>query len=757
LEALREALEAVVARRPLAPEAQATLREILGQHAPRLSAGHGLNEAQEMLGELEDLQELWRQVERVLAEALSRGEVQVGDVVEWQVRPETQETTCGRILFNELLPLDLRYVNQKVDRKLLGNLITQCHQRHGQERTVRLLDEVKSRGFRYATVAGITIAVTDLDIPQERDRIIAETEREVELCHQQFQEGIITQGEREQEVTRLWNQASDRVYDAITESISEFNPVSMMVDSGARGNKRQITQLAGMRGLMADPFGRLIEDLPIVHNFREGLNVLEYFISTHGARKGLADTALRTADAGYLTRRMVDVAQDVIIRARDCGTINGITVDTIWEVPRRCENRDCRALARHQGQYCRACGTKLPTDKQIVESLATRIAGRVASEAIYGWVPRPCACGQVAYHDHPWCQACGSELPEPVSAEEPLVEENEMIDEELAEFLEREVLLEEVTIRSPLTCDLRQGICAMCYGRDLGTKRLIEIGEAVGIIAAQSIGEPGTQLTMRTFHTGGVAGTGTLTGVADVKKKKQELIRQLHQDIRQGIVALDELGTAERERNKAIQDMLKVLEEPVRGLLRVIELFEARRPKGQAITTDVDGVVVDITRTGLRKVVIHSRQPVDAPEEIFKETTLAEDVVSAEEGGLLARKGAVINPKLLTKLREGGVSEILIQKEFLVPYRGYLEVNKGDVVVAGDRLTEGPLNPQEVLEMKGVQGVQKYIVEEIQKVYQEQGVDINDKHVEVIVRQMLKKREVIDRFAAGAESGSVHV
>jgi DNA-directed RNA polymerase beta' subunit len=739
-----EALEAACRGEALNSAQAEALERVLGAAWGRGLAGRLQSEVQEMRRQLREVQELFQELEGVLAQALREGQLPAGTTVEFRVERRLREITVGRVIFNELLPLDLRYIDRVVDRKELQRIIQECHRRHGQERTVQLLDQLKAVGFKFATLSGVSIAVTDLDVPAMRDQIIAETEAQVEQLNRRFRDGIITAGERESEVTRLWNEASDRVFDAITKNISKFNPVSMMADSGARGNKRQITQLAGMRGLMADPFGRLIEDLPIVHNFREGLNVLEYFISTHGARKGLADTALRTADAGYLTRRLVDVSQDVIVRGHDCGTINGITVDTIWEVPRRCD--ECLTLIPHVGKFCHACGARLSEDLQIVESLSERIAGRIASEPIYAYQPRTCErCGAIAHHAHPFCQSCGERLAEEaVESGEILVDEQQEIEDKMAEFLEKERLTEEVSIRSPLTCDMRQGICSLCYGRDLSTKRLVEIGEAVGIIAAQSIGEPGTQLTMRTFHTGGVAGTGTLTGVADVKKKKQDMIRQLHQDIRQGFVTLDELGTGERERNKAIQDMLKVLEEPVRGLLRVVELFEARRPKGQAITSDVDGVVADISRKGLRKVIIHSEQPITAPESIFKDAVLAEEVLRPGTEEVIAHRGVAVTKRVLQVLEEAGVTHIRIQKEYLVPYRGYLEVRKGQQVAAGDRLTEGPLNPQEVLEMKGVSGVRDYLVREIQKVYREQGVEINDKHVEVIVRQMLKKREVID-------------
>ncbi|PJB68542.1 MAG: hypothetical protein CO095_11065, partial [Armatimonadetes bacterium CG_4_9_14_3_um_filter_58_7] len=478
-----------------------------------------------------------------------------------------------------------------------------------------------------------------------------------------------------------WIRASDRVGDAILEKIDHFNPLYMMANSGARGSIKQISQIAGMRGLMTEPSGRFIEDLPIKHNFQEGLTLLEYFISTHGARKGLADTALRTADAGYLTRRLVDVSQDVIIREDDCGTTNGIEVSNIED------------------------------GREVIEYLHSRIHGRIALESI-----KDPKTGKV------------------------LVKRGEEITENMAQVIE-DAGIKKVQIRSVLTCDSTQGVCSKCYCRDLSTGRPVEVGLAVGIIAAQSIGEPGTQLTMRTFHLGGVA-QQYLTGVAEVKKRKQEALRGLYKDVEKGLVSVGGEEVQESEQKKAVQKMLKVLEESVRGLLRVVELFEARKPKGEAIISDVNGTVAAIETKGMRQVIVYS-DPVEVDSDIVGKR-LAEDVVNKRTQKIVAPRSSEVSEKVLEALQKANVKKVVIRYEYLVPYRGYLKVEEGDSVRAGDRLTEGPISPQRVLELKGVAGVQNYLVAEIQKVYKGQGVNINDKHVEVLVRQMLRKRKIIE-------------
>ncbi|MGI6294488.1 MAG: DNA-directed RNA polymerase subunit beta' [Armatimonadota bacterium] len=605
---------------------------------------------------------------------------------------ELREITVGRLLFNNVLPQNMRYIDKPIDKRAMSKLVSDCYELNGLERTVKLLDDIKEIGFRYSTFAGMTISMTDMDIRSRRDEIVEKTQEQVQAMNNRYVKGQITQAERKQQVQTLWTRAAEEVADSLLGGLEPFNPISIITTSGARGSTRQITQLSGMRGLMSDPFGNLIEDLPIKSNFHEGLNVLEYFISTHGARKGLADTALRTADAGYLTRRLVDVAQDVIVRGPDCGTANGIYVSAIEE------------------------------DGSVIEDIGDRIRGRTALEDIY--------------------------LPD---QDEPLVLAGEMITDELASKIEAAGLAR-VGIRSPLTCELRQGICSKCYGRDMASGQLVESGTAVGIIAAQSIGEPGTQLTMRTFHTGGVAGK-YLTGVADVKKKKQESLKDLHEDIRRGLVSIEEgVEGRERERTRAVQAVLKVLEDQVQGLLRVVELFEARKPKGQAIITEVAGEVTDIETTGLKRVVIHTEMPTFDTSMLAGEITVG-DIINPKTGEVIFPDGTELTEKLARKIKDAGVQIVTLRKTHLVPYRGNLEVEVGQVVQAGDRLTEGPLDPHKVLELQGVRGVMEYLVREIQNVYKSQGVDINDKHVEVIVRQMLKKRKVVEsgdsRFLPG--------
>ena len=619
-----------------------------------------------------------------------------------------KQVTVGRILMNQILPPKLKYQDKYLFRTMtkkgIAELVAEVYDSHGKEQTITFVDDLKSIGFQQATAAGITISMTDMDVPAKRDEIIHQTEANVTKLNQQYRRGTITLGERKQQVLNLWMEASETVADAILEGIDHFNPIYLITDSGARGSTKQLTQLSGMRGLMSDPFGNLIEELPIKSNFHEGLNVLEYFISTHGARKGLADTALRTADAGYLTRRLVDVSQDVIVRGLDCETTSGIVVEEILE------------------------------GEEVIERLSERIRGRFTTEDI---------ATAEAFTLAEEFTLPGDDTPTPagkkLKANTVLVEVNTEISDQAARIVEA-AGIKRVGLRSVLTCELRQGVCQHCYGRDLATGRLVDIGVAVGIIAAQSIGEPGTQLTMRTFHTGGIAGK-YLTGVANVKQKRQSTLRELHEDIRRGHVTFDEEGGSERERVRSVQAVLKVLEDQVRGLLRVVELFEARKPKGQAIITEMGGKVHAIESKGLRHVILDS--PIrldDMPSHFVGE--IASDDIKDPEGVLICKAGEALTEKMFRRIKELGLKEIPLRKTILVPYRGELEVKPGDVVHPGNRLTEGPLDPQKVLELQGPRGVQDYLVREIQNVYKGQGVDINDKHVEVIVRQMLKKRKV---------------
>ena len=606
---------------------------------------------------------------------------------------ELREITVGRLIFNNIIPENMRYIDVPMDKKMMTWIVNECYRTNGHARTVQLLDDLKELGFRYSTFAGMTISMTDMDIESDRNKIIEDAESTVAKHNRDYLRGKMTQAERKQKVLELWTSAADKIADSLLENIDQFNPISIITTSGARGSRKQITQLSGMRGLMSDPFGNLIEDLPIKSNFHEGLSVLEYFVSTHGARKGLADTALRTADAGYLTRRLVDVAQDVIVRGDDCGTSNGIVVSEIRE------------------------------SNELIENLADRIKCRTSLEDIY--------------------------LP---GESEPYIKAGEIIMEPEAKII-MDAGVKRVALRSTLTCELRHGICSKCYGLDMGIRRPVEVGCAVGIIAAQSIGEPGTQLTMRTFHMGGIAGQ-YLTGVADVKKKKQESLRDLHDDIKSGMVSFEETVEVgnEREKARAVQAVLKVLEDQVRGLLRVVELFEARKPKGQAIITDVGGKVAAIETKGFKKVVIHTSIPISELGEHIGQK-LGVDHVDPATGDVMYQSGAEVTERVAKKLRDAGFEKIIFSKSYLVPYRGNLEIEEGQELIAGDRLTEGPLDPHKVLELRGVHGVMEYVVREIQMVYKSQGVDINDKHVEVIVRQMLKRRKVLEngdtRFLPG--------
>jgi len=496
-------------------------------------------------------------------------------------REELLETSVGRVILNSIIPDSLGYYNEVIDKKKMGNIVYECYRFEGNARTAIMLDGIKRLGYQFSTRAGITVGVTDFETPFAKEEILSKADQVVDAIEEEFLMGMLTDEERHAQVVEVWNQATDDVTNALKETLAEDNPVYMMATSGARGNFQQIRQLAGMRGLMADPSGKII-DLPIKANFREGLTVLEYFISTHGARKGLADTALRTADSGYLTRRLVDVSQDVIVREIDCESVEGIWVEKIME------------------------------GSQLIEPLHQRIIGRVSLDNIY----------------HP-------------ETGELLAEENTMIDDEAGYAIEQ-AGIEKVKIRTVLSCKTKHGVCRMCYGRNLATGYDVEIGEAVGTLAAQSIGEPGTQLTMRTFHTGGVAG-----------------------------------------------------DDITRGLPRVEELFEVRKPKGQAVVSEVNGIARFTENKGRREIEIL-----------------------------------------------GGEGEVL--SSYLVHYGSRLKLQEGDMVYMGDALTEGPLNPHDILKTKGLKEVQRYLLQEVQKVYRSQGVDISDKHIEIMIRQMLKKVKIED-------------
>ncbi len=550
-------------------------------------------------------------------------------------------TTVGRALFNLALPAELRYYDPGVplDKTRVKELVAFAYETMGPDRTAELVDRIKDVGFAYATRSGLSIAVDDIVVPKSKRDIIASADEIVVELSRQFRRGLITDEERYYRTIEVWQRATDELTDAVRAGLPEYGPIRTMASSGAsKGGFTPIRQLAGMRGLMGDPSGRII-DLPIRSNFREGLSTLEYFISTHGARKGLADTALRTADAGYLTRRLVDVAQECVINDRDCGTTEGLAV-----------------RARRDGV--------------LNDSLADRLLGRVTLEPVI----------------HP-------------KTGEVLAEANQTLDAVAARRIE-EAGVVEVLVRSPLGCKMRHGLCQLCYGQDLARGGLVNIGEAVGIIAAQSIGEPGTQLTLRTFHTGGVA-TG---GGGDITQ----------------------------------------------GLPRVQELFEARVPKGEAILSDISGRVslqregeVTVLRvTDVRAVadeypvppevslVVKDGDQVQAGQTLFR---------LGEEEGIAEHEGTVcIEPGLVIVRREERLEE-----SYVVPAGARLKVRQGDLVEAGQQLTEGSQNPHRILSILGVEDTQRYLLDEIQRVYRSQGVTIADKHIETIIRQMLGKVRVL--------------
>ena len=644
--------------------------------------------------------------------AYERGELGLQAAIRVRLEGRLVQTSVGRLIFNEQLPQALRgeFLNKVMNKKALGELVARCYKEYGATMTAQVIDSVKRLGYHYACKAGMTVAASDCIVPPAKKAIIASTQEQVQQVTGYYNRGKITEKERYDAVVKLWNDATDAVAKAMMENMDEFNPIYMMSDSGARGNKQQMRQLAGMRGLMADPSGKIIEE-PITANFREGLSVSDYFISSHGARKGLADTALRTADSGYLTRRLVDVAQDVIVRAEDCdiSVINLVKVraalaeDTFDALEILSEMLMGRVLARavekgdqvilaadsvlneenliklgesgakelelrgrnyysekiklsgankaafiaeHVGKELVGTGEKLSAElleeilsdesrsqiavrnntvrgiqveaikegKGIIESLSERIVGRTLAENVYD------------------------------ESGELIGSKNELITEEIAAAIEK--VREKVMIRSVLTCRCSQGVCKACYGSDLANRVEVEVGEAVGIIAAQSIGEPGTQLTMRTFHTGGVAG-GDIT----------------------------------------------------QGLPRVEELFEARKPKNAAIIAEINGVIAagEPDKNGLKTLII---EPVD--------------------------------------------TENQYPREYVIPFGIIPRVKPGDQIQAGDPITDGAKNPHDILRICGLKETHRYLVKEVQKVYKSQGVEINDKHIEVMVRQMLHKVKIED-------------
>ena len=517
--------------------------------------------------------------------------VRITKEIDGEMKSKKVETSVGRIIFNQGIPQDLGFIDRKEDpfqyeinfpvmKKSMGTIIERTIDKHGLIESAEVIDYIKALGFKYSTLAGITFSVADVKVPDSKKDILADADKQVEKVRNQYRRGLITDDERYQSVVNIWEKATNDVSKAMEENFDDLNPIYMMVKSGARGNMNQLRQIAGMRGLMASTTGKAVE-IPIKSCFREGLDALEYFISSHGARKGLSDTALRTADSGYLTRRLVDVSQDIIVREHDCGTVDGLTIEDIKD------------------------------GNQIVEGLAERLEGRYPLNDILD-----------------------------PQTDEVIVDTNTMINKDIAKRIV-DAGITKVVVRSVIACRGKNGVCQKCYGMGLARRDLVSIGESVGIIAAQSIGEPGTQLTMRTIHSGGVA------GVADITQ----------------------------------------------GLPRVEEIFEARKPKGVAVITEIDGTVKISDNKKKLEVIVTSKDD---------------------------------------------------SRTYTIPFGSKLKVKDGDEVKAADPLIEGSINPAEILAIKGPEGVYEYVISEIQKAYRNQGVDINDKHVEVIARQMLRKVRVDD-------------
>jgi DNA-directed RNA polymerase subunit beta' len=594
---------------------------------------------------------------------------------------ERIKTSVGRIIFNEVLPAELGFFNQIIDKTILKQIATKCSKILPDEETGRVLDSIKQLGFHYASRSGITIAVNDIEVPQNKPQLLEEAEKRIATIEDQYHRGLITEDERYSGIVGVWIETTDNITKTIQNNLDRYGGIYMMATSGAKGNISQIRQMAGMRGLMNDPSGKIIE-FPIKSSLREGHSILEYFIGTHGARKGLADTALRTSESGYLTRRLIDVAQDVITAQEDCGTIDGIWVNE-------------------------------PKDKGLLPSLTERALGRLAAVDVL----------------HP-------------ETGEVIVAQCEEIDEEKIE----EIIAAGITsvfVRSPLTCQSRRGTCQRCYGRDLANGRLVEPDVAVGIIAAESIGEPGTQLTLRTFHTGGVVGLDITS-----------------------------------------------------GLPRVEELFEARTPRGQAIISEIDGTAEVIQNEEGRRIkvvsmeVYHDDYPIPAGWQVLVKnkqwvdigTPLAapakegEDETAPEVQPVVARFAGEASVKKKQLVISYAEKE---EREYIIPSTASIWVNDGDEVKAGQQLTDGSINPHDILRILGKDAVQQYLVDEVQKIYRSQGVNINDKHIEVIAHQMLTKvridsagdtdlvpDELIDRFtyedtnakvlAEGGEPATAH-
>ena len=665
-------------------------------------------------------------------------------------------TTVGKVLFNQILPKGFGFVNKELNKGKVGEIVTNCYKRFGHSATVGLLDDIKKFGFEMSTLGGISIGIDDLKIPEQKPEVLKESKEEVGKVEDQYRKGIITDRERKAKIIDIWTHATDKVSDLLFKGMESFNPIFMMADSGARGSRLQVRQLAGMRGLMAKPSGEIIES-PITANFREGLNVLEYFISTHGARKGLADTALKTADAGYLTRRLVDVAQEVIVSEPDCNTLNGITVAAIIE------------------------------GDEVVVSLKDRVIGRVALDNIVD-----------------------------IITDEAIVEAGSEITEEKADMIEK-LGIEKIRIRSVLTCESGKGVCTKCYGRSLARGKMVELGEAVGVIAAQSIGEPGTQLTMRTFHIGGTA--SRIVEQSFTKSKNKGIVKyhslrttQKNKEFivlnRNGSISINDKLGRELERYTVPQGAFINVpdgEEIIKGIV-----FVRWDPYTFPVLTEVGGKVKyedlrenvsireelnPVTKLTERVVVEHKQE--FHPQIVIQDEKgevlgiypipvgahiLVKDGHNIGAGDLLAKI-----PRLVVKTRDitGGLPRVAelfearrpkdpaiiseidgfvefgetkkgqrviivksttgMQREYVIPHGKHPNVYKGDKVTSGQQLTDGPVVLQDILRVCGDKILQEYLVNEVQEVYRLQGVRINDKHIELIIRQMLKKVRIEDQ------------
>jgi DNA-directed RNA polymerase subunit beta' len=605
-----------------------------------------------------------------------------------RINDKILKTTVGRIIFNKSLPEDYRFVNKEIDKKDLIAIISDCIGKYPQSVVVETLDSIKESGFKYSTRSGLTIGIDDIDVPEEKAKIISNVEKKIEKIEDYYKQGMITEFERHQRLIQTWSQANESVASAMEKNFNKFNPVYMMATSGARGNIKQLRQLAGMRGLVANARGDII-DSPIKSNFREGLTVLEYFISTHGARQGLADTALRTADSGYLTRRLVDVAQDTMVRINDCKTEDGISLYVLT-----LEGEPNTNLI---GRTCLENVNNPNTKKNIIKS------------------------------------------------------DEEITEKHLQKFIHANI--ESIKVRSVMTCQAESGVCQKCYGRDLATGKIVEIGEAVGIIAAQSIGEPGTQLTMRTFHTGGVASTVIQRSIKSPVKGKlifrKELLSELN--VKKSVFTEKDTGEIIEINIEHIPHKLFFQVQMEKG-----DIVDVIIPKGEIlqinknVNVEAGEVFAKLILTAKRKTHVHKHEKtfegIDITSglprvvELFEARKPKEHAFIAEISGKVEIEDIDSRFRVITVKSKDGKQEKIYQ----VPRRAKFSVNKGDMVSAGDQLTEGPKNPHDILRINGIKECEQYLVKEVQNVYKAQGVDINDKHIEVIARQMLKKVTIID-------------